>query len=116
MDARAIIAVENLVKRYEGGSLAVKGISFKVKEGECFGFLGPNGAGKSTTLVPASFMPGWMQIVSNFNPISYAVNAIRVLMLSGFDWTIILPAFAVGGVLIAITMGAVVYEFRKVVG
>jgi len=70
----------------------------------------------STALVPASFMPGWMQIVSNFNPISYAVNAIRVLMLSGFDWTIILPAFAVGGVLIAITMGAVVYEFRKVVG
>jgi hypothetical protein len=37
-------------------------------------------------------------------------------MLSGFDWQTILPAFAVIGSLIAITMGAVVYQFRKVVG
>jgi lipooligosaccharide transport system ATP-binding protein len=29
---------------------AVKGISFEVKKGECFGLLGPNGAGKSTTI------------------------------------------------------------------
>jgi lipooligosaccharide transport system ATP-binding protein len=43
-----------LVKTYfgrEGASLeAVKGISFELKEGECFGLLGPNGAGKSTTM------------------------------------------------------------------
>jgi ABC-2 type transport system permease protein len=70
----------------------------------------------STALVPASFMPGWMQTVSMFNPISYGADAIRVLMLSGFDWQTILPAFAVIGALIAITMGAVVYEFRKVMG
>jgi ABC-2 type transport system permease protein len=35
----------------------------------------------STALVPASFMPDWMQNVSKFNPISYGVDAIRVLML-----------------------------------
>ena len=65
MDARAIIAVENLVKRYEGGSLAVKGISFKVKEGECFGFLGPNGAGKSTTIkILTTLMPKTSGLVS----------------------------------------------------
>src|SRR5438046_10677097 len=31
----------------------------------------------STALVSAGFMPSWMQNVSNFNPISFAVNAIR---------------------------------------
>ena len=44
-----VIEAENLVKRY-GASLAVDGISFSVRENECFGVLGPNGAGKSTTI------------------------------------------------------------------
>jgi ABC-type multidrug transport system permease subunit len=61
-------------------------------------------------------MPDWMQNVSKFNPISYGVDAIRVLMLSGFEWYIILPAFSVIGSLIMVTMGAVLYQFRKVVG
>lgn len=43
------IEVENLVKQYKG-HLAVKGISFSVREGELFAFLGENGAGKSTTI------------------------------------------------------------------
>jgi len=43
------IEVENLVKKY-GDFPAVKGISFKVRRGEVFGFLGPNGAGKTTTI------------------------------------------------------------------
>jgi ABC-2 type transport system permease protein len=70
----------------------------------------------STALTPASFMPYWMQAVTRFNPISYGVDAIRVLMLSGFDWQTILPAFAVIGSLIAVAMGAVIYQFRKVTG
>ncbi len=47
--AETIIKVKDLVKKY-GDFIAVKGISFEVKEGEIFGLLGPNGAGKSTTL------------------------------------------------------------------
>jgi len=45
-----MISVENLVEVYSDGTKALNGISFKVKEGEFFGFLGPNGAGKSTAI------------------------------------------------------------------
>ena len=44
-----VIEVEGLTKSY-GSILAVDHISFKVREGEIFGFLGPNGAGKTTTI------------------------------------------------------------------
>ena len=39
-----------LVKRYEGGVVAVDGLDLDVQAGECFGLLGPNGAGKTTTV------------------------------------------------------------------
>lgn len=47
--ANNIVEVTKLKKQY-GNKTVVKGISFKVEEGEVFGILGPNGAGKTTTL------------------------------------------------------------------
>lgn len=46
------IVCENLKKTYRGRPPveAVRGVSFEVKTGECYGVLGPNGAGKTTTI------------------------------------------------------------------
>lgn len=44
-----VVSATGLIKRYPG-RVAVDGIDFSVRSGECFGILGPNGAGKSTTL------------------------------------------------------------------
>jgi ABC-2 type transport system ATP-binding protein len=44
-----MIEIKNLTKEYARFK-AVDDISFKVREGEVFGFLGVNGAGKTTTL------------------------------------------------------------------
>lgn len=45
----SIIELNQLTKYY-GKARGIIDISFKVEEGEIFGFIGPNGAGKSTTI------------------------------------------------------------------
>lgn len=44
------LRIENLVKKYDTGTVAVNNISLSIPKGTFFGFLGPNGAGKSTTI------------------------------------------------------------------
>jgi lipooligosaccharide transport system ATP-binding protein len=44
-----VLRVDGLRKRY-GNNEVVRGLSFEIRRGECFGLLGPNGAGKTTTL------------------------------------------------------------------
>ncbi len=48
-DPDVVLRVAELRKVY-GGNEVVRGLSFEIRRGECFGLLGPNGAGKTTTL------------------------------------------------------------------
>jgi len=45
----AIVKARGLIKRY-GELVAVAGVDFEIRKGECFGLLGPNGAGKTSTV------------------------------------------------------------------
>jgi len=69
----------------------------------------------SPALFPIDFLPTWVRDVSMFNPVSYAVDASRTLMIDGFNWATILPAWGVIGLVALITMSATLYQFRKVV-
>ena len=48
-ETKDIIVVNELTKKF-GNFTAVDHISFKVRQGEIFGFLGANGAGKTTAM------------------------------------------------------------------
>jgi len=58
-DSSPIIVATSLKKNFNSFE-AVKGISFKIFKGQCFGFLGPNGAGKTST----------MRMIYCFSPLS----------------------------------------------
>jgi ABC-2 type transport system ATP-binding protein len=44
------LEILDLKKTYSGGTVALKGISLSVQEGDFYALLGPNGAGKSSTI------------------------------------------------------------------
>jgi ABC-2 type transport system permease protein len=37
----------------------------------------------SNAIYPISLMPGWLQVISHVNPLTYEVDALRALMLAG---------------------------------
>lgn len=65
----------------------------------------------SNAIYPIEVMPGWLQVVSRFNPLSYMVDALRTLMLTGSQST-----FGLGVdflVLSLVAAGLVWYAARK---
>ncbi|CAB3408775.1 unnamed protein product [Caenorhabditis bovis] len=75
------LVVRNLAKAYTADTLAVRGVSFAVEHGECFGLLGLNGAGKTTTfsMLTAKIWPGHGSIEMSGTSISSAAGKAVVL-------------------------------------
>jgi ABC-2 type transport system permease protein len=67
----------------------------------------------STAFVPEAMMPTWMQVVNDWNPITFLIEAIRALMTTGYDWPAIgralLSMAVIGLILQAITL----WSFRR---
>lgn len=57
----------------------------------------------SNAIYPTSMMPSWLQEISRFNPLTYQVDGLRALMLTGgasdyglfLDFTILIGALTV---------------------
>lgn len=67
----------------------------------------------STAYVPVESLPGWLQVVANVNPLSYAINAARDLALATPVGTGVLSALAATLVLAAAGAAAASKGFRR---
>jgi ABC-2 type transport system permease protein len=69
----------------------------------------------SNAFVPIDVMPTWMSVIARFNPLTYAIEAMRVLVLEGWDMDVFralgaLALFAAGSLAVA------TYEFVRHTG
>jgi len=67
----------------------------------------------STAFVPQVMMPGWMQAVNTFNPITHVIEAIRSLMTTGYDWSAIGKALVSIAIMAAILQSLTLWAFRR---
>lgn len=67
----------------------------------------------SSILIPASLAPQWIQNVMKFNPVNYAILAVRPMFLTGFDWTAIAQALVVCGVFALVAIFVETAAFRR---
>ena len=67
----------------------------------------------STAFVPAELMPGWMQVVNDWNPVTYQIEAVRALMVEGYDWGAIGRAVLSMAVVGVVLLGGTLLAFRR---
>ena len=97
-------------------------MAFSVKShGDFFsvlGFLSLPMIFLSSALVPLSAMPGWMQALASLNPMTWVIDAVRPLILTGWSAAIpqIMIAVAVLVVFDALCLYGGARAFKKTVG
>ena len=71
--SEVILEARDVYYKYPDGTLALKGVNFKVKRGEMVALLGPNGAGKSTLFLHFNgiLKPHKGEILIKGKPIEY---------------------------------------------
>jgi ABC-2 type transport system permease protein len=67
----------------------------------------------STAFVPASMMPEWLQVINRWNPITYVIEALRALMLTGFDWAAIGTALVYMAIVGVILQATTLWAFHR---
>ncbi|MEP6870569.1 MAG: ABC transporter permease [Anaerolineaceae bacterium] len=69
----------------------------------------------SNAFVPLDAMPRWMELIARLNPLTYAINAMRTLVLDGWETSLVMPTL----VLVVVAAAFLVIgtrEFQRLTG
>jgi ABC-2 type transport system permease protein len=67
----------------------------------------------SNAIFPESAMPGWMKMVSHWNPLTYAITPMRALILEGWVLDKILPGLLISFVFAFVMVLVATLQFRR---
>ena len=67
----------------------------------------------SNALAPLEMMPPWLQWLSRFNPMTYAISAVRKLILEGIDWPLLASMSGVIIVFNVAMVGTCLWAMRR---
>lgn len=68
----------------------------------------------STAMVPENMMPQWIKFISTINPINYAVEAVRAVLIGdSIEWDVYAKGTAILVVFAAVTLGWAVSAFKS---
>jgi ABC-2 type transport system permease protein len=67
----------------------------------------------SNAIFPESAMPGWMKMVSHWNPLTYAITPMRALILEGWVLDKILPGLLISFVFAFAMVLVATLQFRR---
>ena len=67
----------------------------------------------SSAMMPTQLLPSWLQTVAKYNPVTYAADGIRSLMITGFEGVVLAKSFLILGGLALVMMGIATILFRR---
>jgi ABC-2 type transport system permease protein len=67
----------------------------------------------SPAMFSLSMMPAWLSAIAQYNPVTYAVQPIRALFITGWDWGTIVPGVAIVAVFSLLMIGLATALFRR---
>ena len=59
----------------------------------------------SSALFPLEFVPGWLRSIAYLNPVTYAIDSMRALMIGGWNWGTIAGSLLIVSLFSAIVAG-----------
>ncbi|NJR12941.1 ABC transporter permease, partial [bacterium] len=66
----------------------------------------------TATFVPLDLLSGWIKTAATYNPITYVLNAMRALMLDGWDANALMSGLVACAILAAITYSFAILSLR----
>jgi len=68
----------------------------------------------SSAMIPSQMLPGWIETARRFNPVDYAVESVRNLVVTGYEWGSLIPniLFLAGFAVVSVSLATAMFRVR----